>query len=85
MLLASLCCQLKPDSLCFFIYQDIRNSSGNIRSLTSTTLFPQSIRTSTTKSHRVSSAPASVDMNGSMISSKNGASEGERKQGYFGN
>ncbi|KAH1199536.1 hypothetical protein GmHk_18G052877 [Glycine max] len=54
-------------------HMDIRNSSGNIRSLSSTTLFPQSIRTSTSKSHRVSSAPASVDMNGSMISSKNGA------------
>lgn len=52
-------------------HMDIRNSSGNIRSLSSTTLFPQSIRTSTPKSqsHRVSSAPASVDMNGN-----NGAS-----------
>ncbi|KAL2330505.1 hypothetical protein Fmac_018086 [Flemingia macrophylla] len=52
-------------------HMDIRNSSGNIRSLSSTTLFPQSIRTSTPKSqsHRVSSAPASVDMKGN-----NGAS-----------
>ncbi|XP_027352258.1 mucin-5AC isoform X2 [Abrus precatorius] len=56
-------------------HMDIRNGSGNLRSLSSTTLFPQSIRTSTPKSqsHRVSSAPASVDMNGSPLSSKNGA------------
>ncbi|RDX70370.1 hypothetical protein CR513_50394, partial [Mucuna pruriens] len=56
-------------------HMDIRNSSGNIRSLSSTTLFPQSIRTSTPKSqsHRVSSALASVDMNGSMVSSNNEA------------
>ncbi|TKY65648.1 flocculation protein FLO1 [Spatholobus suberectus] len=56
-------------------HMDIRNSSGNIRSLSSTTLFPQSIRTSTPKSqsHRVSSAPASVDMNGSLLNSNNGA------------
>ncbi|XP_061375505.1 uncharacterized protein LOC133317657 isoform X2 [Gastrolobium bilobum] len=56
-------------------HMDIRNSSGNLRSLSSTTLFPQSIRNSTPKSHshRVSSAPASVDINGSMLSSNNGA------------
>lgn len=56
-------------------HMDIRNSSGNIRSLSSTTLFPQSIRTSTPKSqsHRGSSAPASVDMNGSLVNSNNGS------------
>ncbi|KAK7294898.1 hypothetical protein RJT34_17797 [Clitoria ternatea] len=58
-------------------HMDIRNGSGNHRSLSSTTLFPQSIRTSSTpksQSHRVSSAAASVDMNGSLVSNNNGAS-----------
>ncbi|XP_047171743.1 signaling mucin HKR1 [Vigna umbellata] len=57
-------------------HMDIRNGSGNIRSLSNTTLFPQSIRTSTprSQSHRVSSAPASVDMNGSLLSSSNNGS-----------
>ncbi|KAL9315169.1 hypothetical protein ACSQ67_016170 [Phaseolus vulgaris] len=56
-------------------HMDIRNGSGNIRSLSSTTLFPQSIRTSTPKSHshRVC-APASVDMNGSLLSTSNNGS-----------
>ncbi|KAK7340075.1 hypothetical protein VNO77_20768 [Canavalia gladiata] len=56
-------------------HMDIRNGSGNLRSLSSTTLFPQSIRTSTPKSqsNRVSRAPASVDMNASLLSSNNGA------------
>ncbi|KAJ1407174.1 flocculation protein [Sesbania bispinosa] len=55
-------------------HMDIRNSSGNIRSLSSTTLFPQSIRTSTPKSqsHRVSSAPASFDMKESLLRNNNG-------------
>ncbi|CAL0328374.1 unnamed protein product [Lupinus luteus] len=57
-------------------HMDIRNSSGNLRALSNTTLFPQSIRTSTTpspksQSHRVSSAPASINMNGSLVSSNN--------------
>ncbi|KAJ1375798.1 flocculation protein [Sesbania bispinosa] len=54
--------------------KSIRNSSGNIRSLSSTTLFPQSIRTSTPKSqsHRVSSAPASFDMKESLLRNNNG-------------
>lgn len=58
-------------------HMDIRNGSGNIRSLSNTTLFPQSIRTSTprSQSHRVSSAPASVDMNnGSNFDMENGMS-----------
>ncbi|KAJ1388217.1 hypothetical protein SESBI_39321 [Sesbania bispinosa] len=46
--------------------RDIRNSSGTVRSLSSATLFPQSIRTPTSKAKiqqptRGLSAPASVD------------------------
>ncbi|KAF7825399.1 signaling mucin HKR1 [Senna tora] len=57
-------------------HMDIRGNSGNLRSLSSTTLFPQSIRTSTpkTQSGRRLSAPASVDMNVSPQSSNNGGS-----------
>ncbi|KAJ7961052.1 mucin-17 isoform X1 [Quillaja saponaria] len=55
-------------------HMDIRNSSGNIRSLSSTTLFPQSVRNSTlkTQSARGLSALASVDMNSSPQRSNNG-------------
>ncbi|XP_015961357.1 flocculation protein FLO11 [Arachis duranensis] len=49
-------------------HMDIRNGAGNHRSLSNTTLFPQSIRPSSTpKSHRVSSALASVNMNGTTL------------------
>lgn len=60
--------------------QDIRNSSGNLRALSSTTLFPQSIRSSAPKSlsSRRLSAPGSVDMNVSSQSSNNGANGDSR-------
>ncbi|KAI4353578.1 hypothetical protein L6164_002516 [Bauhinia variegata] len=56
-------------------HMDIRNGSGNLRSLSSTTLFPQSIRNSTPKTHSIRglSAPATPDMNGSLHSNGNGA------------
>ncbi|XP_004492585.1 uncharacterized protein [Cicer arietinum] len=49
-------------------HMDIKNGSGNLRALSSTTLFPQSIRNSTPKSqsHR---AP-----NGNLLNKNNGAS-----------
>ncbi|XP_027336283.1 cell wall protein DAN4-like [Abrus precatorius] len=54
-------------------HMDIRNSSGTPRSLSSATLFPQSIRTSTPKAQhtRGLSAPASVNMNGKGTSKMN--------------
>ncbi|KAJ7950140.1 mucin-17 isoform X1 [Quillaja saponaria] len=55
-------------------HMDITNSSGNIRSLSSTTLFPQSVRNSTLKTQpaRGLSALASVDKNGSPQRSNTG-------------
>ncbi|MED6206966.1 hypothetical protein PIB30_031521 [Stylosanthes scabra] len=54
-------------------HMDIRNGAGNHRSLSNTTLFPQSIRASSTpKSHRVSGALASVNMNGTTLHNNNG-------------
>lgn len=49
-------------------HMDIKNSSGNIRSLSSPTLFPQSVRTSTPKiqSVRGLSVPSPVNGNGSL-------------------
>ncbi|KEH23300.1 hypothetical protein MTR_7g073720 [Medicago truncatula] len=57
-------------------HMDIRNGSGNNRTLSSTTLFPQSIRNSTPKiqSHRASSTPpTSIETNGNMLSKNNGS------------
>ncbi|XVF37382.1 hypothetical protein REPUB_Repub20aG0003200 [Reevesia pubescens] len=55
-------------------HMDIRNGTGSIRSLSSTTLFPQSIRSATvkTQSLRSLSASNSVNSNGSPGSLKNG-------------
>ncbi|CAI8588475.1 unnamed protein product [Vicia faba] len=55
---------------------DIRNGSGNHRALSSTTLFPQSIRNSTPKSqyNRGSSAPpTSIEANGNILNKNNGS------------
>ncbi|KAI9074265.1 hypothetical protein K1719_043750 [Acacia pycnantha] len=58
-------------------HMDIKNSSGNLRSLSSTTLFPQSLRSSTPKiqSVRGLSVPSPGNGNGSLQlqSSNNGA------------
>lgn len=58
-------------------HMDIRNGSGNHRALSSTTLFPQSIRNSTPKSqsYRASSTPppTSIETNGNMLSKNNGS------------
>ncbi|RWR80524.1 sialidase isoform X1 [Cinnamomum micranthum f. kanehirae] len=53
-------------------HMDIRHSMGNVRALTGTTLFPQSIRSSTPKGRpaRVSDAPSPVKRNGFL--SENG-------------
>ncbi|XWS35433.1 hypothetical protein CRYUN_Cryun21dG0125600 [Craigia yunnanensis] len=55
-------------------HMDIRNGTGSIRSLSSTTLFPQSIRSATAKTQSLhsSSASNSVNSNGSPGSLKNG-------------
>ncbi|XP_022760936.1 mucin-5AC-like [Durio zibethinus] len=55
-------------------HMDIRNGSGSIRSLSSTTLFPQSIRSSTAKTPSLHSLSASdsVNSNGRPGSLKNG-------------
>ncbi|CAI8603036.1 unnamed protein product [Vicia faba] len=57
-------------------HMDIRNGSGNHRALSSTTLFPQSIRNSTPKSqyNRGSSAPpTSIEANGNILNKNNGS------------
>ncbi|CAI8615058.1 unnamed protein product [Vicia faba] len=57
-------------------HMDIRNGSGNHRALSSTTLFPQSIRNSTHKSqyNRGSSAPpTSIEANGNILNKNNGS------------
>ncbi|XVF84142.1 hypothetical protein PTKIN_Ptkin17bG0001900 [Pterospermum kingtungense] len=55
-------------------HMDIRNGTGSIRSLSSTTLFPQSIRSATAKNQslRSLSASNSFNSNGSSGSFKNG-------------
>ncbi|KAE9622313.1 hypothetical protein Lal_00037012 [Lupinus albus] len=57
-------------------HMDIRNSSGNPRALSNTTLFPQSIRTSTTptpktQSRRLSTAPPSISNNRFHVGKRN--------------
>lgn len=74
--------------------QDVRNSSGTLRSVPSATLYPQSIRTSTPKTHhtRGLSVPVSMNINGSLQSRnnnnnnnrKNGREIGERQKQYLG-
>ena len=54
--------------------QDIRSGSGNIRQLSGTTLFPQSIRSPAPKTQSVRglSAPASININGGLQTNNNG-------------
>ncbi|KAK6943346.1 hypothetical protein RJ641_024448, partial [Dillenia turbinata] len=56
-------------------HMDIRNSMGGIRPLPGTALFPQSVRSAApkTQSVRALSAPASVNLNGSLPDNDNGA------------
>ncbi|KAH1152437.1 hypothetical protein GLYMA_16G220600v4 [Glycine max] len=75
-------------------HMDVRNSSGTLRSVPSATLYPQSIRTSTPKTHhtRGLSVPVSMNINGSLQSRnnnnnnnrKNGREIGERQKQYLG-
>ncbi|RDX65122.1 hypothetical protein CR513_56244, partial [Mucuna pruriens] len=70
-------------------HMDVRNSSGTVRSLSSATLYPQSIRTSTPKTQhsRGLSVSAVTNINGSLksrnngngINKKNGRDIGERQ------
>ncbi|XP_047153039.1 serine/arginine repetitive matrix protein 2-like [Vigna umbellata] len=74
----------------------VRNGSGTLRSLSSATLYPQSIRTSSTpnKTHhtRGLSVPSSMNINGSLQSRnngnntnrKNGREKGERQKQCLG-
>ncbi|RVW80797.1 hypothetical protein CK203_047837 [Vitis vinifera] len=60
-------------------HMDIRNGTGSIRPLSGTTLFPQSIRSAASKTQSArassaSSAPSSVNSNGSLPASNNGVS-----------
>lgn len=54
--------------------QDIRNGNGGVRPLSGTTLFPQSIRSASSRnqSARGTSIPASVGGNDNQPASKNG-------------
>ncbi|KAF4359896.1 hypothetical protein F8388_008801 [Cannabis sativa] len=56
------------------IILDIRSGAGNSRSLTGTTLFPQSIRSTTSKTQSVRSlsSSSSVSMNGGLQTNYNG-------------
>ncbi|CAJ1948232.1 unnamed protein product [Sphenostylis stenocarpa] len=75
-------------------HMDVRNGSGTLRSLSSATLYPQSIRTSTHKTHhsRGLSVPSSMNINGSLQSRnnghnttrKNGREKSERQKQYMG-
>jgi len=73
----------------------VRNGSGTtLRSLSSATLYPQSVRTSTPKTHhtRGLSVTSSMNINGSLQSRnngnntnrKNGREKGERQKQYLG-
>ncbi|KAF3449282.1 hypothetical protein FNV43_RR10010 [Rhamnella rubrinervis] len=55
-------------------HMDIRSSSGNIRQLSGTTLFPQSIRSAAPKMQSVRglSAAASININGGLQTNNNG-------------
>ncbi|KAM6556168.1 hypothetical protein CsatB_003187 [Cannabis sativa] len=55
-------------------HMDIRSGAGNSRSLTGTTLFPQSIRSTTSKTQSVRSlsSSSSVSMNGGLQTNYNG-------------
>ncbi|KAF3449283.1 hypothetical protein FNV43_RR10011 [Rhamnella rubrinervis] len=55
-------------------HMDIRSSSGNIRQLSGSTLFPQSIRSAAPKTQSVRglSAPASININGGLQTNNNG-------------
>ncbi|KAK7382886.1 hypothetical protein VNO80_02037 [Phaseolus coccineus] len=75
-------------------HMDVRNGSGTLRSLSSATLYPQSVRTSTPKTHhtRGLSVASSMNINGSLQSRsngnntnrKNGREKGERQKQYLG-
>lgn len=54
--------------------QDIRNGSGNMRQLSGTTLFPQSIRSSASKPHSsrtLDSATSTINSNGDYSEKSN--------------
>ncbi|KAK7386101.1 hypothetical protein VNO78_26053 [Psophocarpus tetragonolobus] len=71
-------------------HMDVRNSPGSIRSVSSATLYPQSIRTPTLKTQhsRGLSVPTSMGFqsrkNGNGSNKKNGREIGERQKQYLG-
>ncbi|PKI39906.1 hypothetical protein CRG98_039695 [Punica granatum] len=56
-------------------HMDIRNGTGSLRALSNTTLFPQSIRSTGSKTHSSRSLNASVNGNGNHQSSNDALSE----------